>query len=115
MERLPDPGSTIVKVDGEIDISNATALRDGLELASDADQHLIVDMEGVTFIDSSGVDALVTLLNQTGIHHRGLVLQNPSQNVRMVIGVLGLEDTFGLDVMHAEVTGLTSVDLQETF
>jgi hypothetical protein len=38
---------------------------------------MIVDMEGVAFIDSSGINALLGVVERTGIQHRGLVVQNP--------------------------------------
>jgi anti-anti-sigma factor len=96
----PDEQATTVKVAGEIDVANADALRDVLELVCEPERLIVLDMEDVTFIDSSGVNALLKVLQQTSISHRGLVLQNPRRNVRMVLGVLGLEQTFGLDVVQ---------------
>jgi anti-sigma B factor antagonist len=61
---------TVVGVTGELDVASAPALRDAL-LASlnrgDAPS-LVVDLRGVTFIDSTGVGSLLR------IHHRQSLL-----------------------------------------
>jgi anti-anti-sigma factor len=92
----PDTRSTTVRVAGQIDVSSVGALQDVLELACEPDQQVIVDMEGVTFMDSSGINALLGVVERTGIQHRGLVVQNPSPNVEKIISILGLAETLGL-------------------
>ena len=93
-----DSHSTTVNVFGEIDIANAAALRDSLTAACERGRHIVVDMAGVTFIDSSGVNTLLAISNQIGDGHgAGLVLQNPTTHVRKVLEVLGLDHHFGLD------------------
>ena len=51
----------IVAVTGEVTFSNVADLNRRLETALDADtQHVVVDLTEVTFIDSSGLSALLT-------------------------------------------------------
>jgi anti-sigma B factor antagonist len=51
----------IVAVTGEVTFSNVTDLNRRLETALDGDaQHLVVDLTEVSFIDSSGLSALLT-------------------------------------------------------
>ena len=46
---------TVVEVGGEIDVYTAPKLREQLvELVNDGSFHLVVDMEGVDFLDSTG-------------------------------------------------------------
>lgn len=56
---------TVVGVTGELDVATAPALRDSLlGLLNRGVASLVVDLRGVTFIDSSGVGSLLR------IHHR---------------------------------------------
>src|ERR1700733_349953 len=101
IEILTDTGDsqpTIVKVFGEIDIANAAAFGDSLAEVCERGRHVIVDIAGVTFIDSSGVNTLLAIANQIGGDQgAGLVLRNPTAHVRKVLEVLGLDHHFGLD------------------
>ena len=92
-----NPQATTVKVAGEIVASNASVLRDALEMACEPGRRIVVDMEAVSFIDASGVNALVAVANHAGDAHQGLSIQRPSPNVRKILGILGLSHYFGLD------------------
>lgn len=60
---------TVVGVTGEIDVSGAPALRDSLlALLNRGAESLVVDLRGVTFMDSTGVGSLLR------IHHRQSLL-----------------------------------------
>jgi len=59
VERRPD--ATIVTVIGEVDLANAAELRTVLidVLATTPDTHLVVDLSGVGFLDSTGIGVMV--------------------------------------------------------
>ena len=60
-----DGAHTVVGVTGEIDVASAPALRDRLlGLLNRGTCSLVVDLRGVTFMDSTGVGSLLR------IHHR---------------------------------------------
>ena len=52
-------GVVIVAVEGQIDISTVTGLRERLSRLADTGRTLMVDLNRVTFIDSAGLGALV--------------------------------------------------------
>jgi anti-sigma B factor antagonist len=56
MEVTPGPAQTVVKVVGEVDLSNVEQFR--RTLFSTVDQPVVVDLSGVDYIDSSGIAAL---------------------------------------------------------
>jgi anti-sigma B factor antagonist len=91
-----DDGSTLLVLSGEIDMSCAGTLRDkGLALLEAGGCHtLIVDLMDVSFIDSTGIGALITLRNASGRAGAPLLLLDPSPAVAKVLAITGLDDVF---------------------
>jgi anti-anti-sigma factor len=85
---------SVVRVAGEVDLATATQLRAAI---SYLDGIVGVDLSGVTFLDSAGLNALVGAKN--GLVDRGgqLKLSGPQPNVRAVLEVAGLIDWFEVD------------------
>lgn len=54
----------VVTLAGEFDVYTVAAFRTELERVGQIDRAVIVDLTGVTLLDSSGIGALVSLLNQ---------------------------------------------------
>jgi anti-sigma B factor antagonist len=70
-------GTAIVNVVGAVDMSTVPKLHEALELMAEAGQRdIIVDMAGLTFLDSSGVSALVRAFKQSRAAGKSLVLTN---------------------------------------
>lgn len=54
---------TVVTVAGDVDLTSAGALHDGLDTQFQlGSRHVVVDLDGVTFLDSTGLGVLVALL-----------------------------------------------------
>ena len=78
---------------GEIDFANATSLQARI-LAACAERGvrmLIVDMAGVEFMDSSGLRALLHLQRELEDRGGGLALLGPTQQVRGILTLTGLD------------------------
>jgi anti-sigma B factor antagonist len=89
-----DDGMTVVTVTGEIDVYSAPALREKLAELVDAGKcRLIVDLEQVEFLDSTGLGVLIGGLKR----------------VRLDDGSLDLVCTRGRILMIFRLTGLTRV------
>ena len=84
-------GITWVTVDGEIDLDSAVALRAPLEKL-DRDSHVLVDMADVRFMDSTGVNVLITQHLRMSEHGGSIHISNPSDPVRRLIEVTGLTE-----------------------
>lgn len=78
-------GVSRVALAGEIDISTCQLLNKELEAARG---RVLVDCQGVTFIDSNGIAELILLANRV----ESLTLFKPSAVLRRVIGALGLSE-----------------------
>lgn len=85
------PDRHIVALRGELDLVTAEGLTDALvEIAGST---LVVDLSDLTFMDSSGIGALVVARRRIMSSGQGeLVLARPGANVRKVLDIVGLSD-----------------------
>ena len=106
---LADDGTVIVTVQGEIDFSNADDVAQGIRdaVVDWSPQIVQVDLRDATFIDSTGLGALIE--GYRAASERGLqfVVVNPSETFRRVLTVTGLSEFFGLiepaDIPSADI------------
>lgn len=93
IERLWD-GAAIVRLSGEIDITTAPRVRGQFEEMAEEDlTDLIVDMREVSFIDSTGIHALVE--GKRVIHERGSrIILVPSSPVRRLFALVFEDQVF---------------------
>jgi len=92
---------TIVAVGGEIDVYTAPKLREQLiDLVSNGHYHLIVDMEAVEFLDSTGLGVLVGGLKRVRAHDGSLRLVCDQERILKIFRITGLTKVFPI---HASV------------
>lgn len=90
-------GRTIVEVGGEIDVYSAPALRDRLNgLVAEGHHDLVVDMQGVEFLDSTGLGVLVGGLKRVRTHNGSLHLVCSQERVLKVFRITGLTKVFAI-------------------
>ena len=88
-------GATIVAVKGEIDVYTAPKLRDKItELVGDGVYHIIIDMEGVEFLDSTGLGVLVGGLKKVRAHDGSLQLICNQDRLLKIFRITGLAKVF---------------------
>lgn len=84
-------GTTVVSVAGEVDVSNASQLRDALDAALEAGPSTVeVNLASVPYIDSTGIGVLVGTAHRAADKNIGLVVSNPQHNVERVLNLLGV-------------------------
>jgi anti-sigma B factor antagonist len=94
-ERLERNGHSTLIVTGQIDMANAgTFRRQLLAVAADAHSPAFVDLSAVTFIDSSGLNALVAVRRSLEETDTSLVLLNPSPACQRVLEITGIDKIF---------------------
>ncbi len=86
---------TVLHVAGEIDVASAGRLRERLVLLlSQGRADLVVDLTGVTFMDSTGLGVLVGGLKRVRIAGGRLVLVVDSERLLKVFRITGLTQVF---------------------
>jgi len=97
---------TVISVAGEIDLYTAPRLQSELMTAlSKSPVRLIVDMSGVEFCDSTGINVLLAAHRQAAERGGELQLAGPGSATRKVLQVTGLETVFTVLDDPVEVTG----------
>jgi anti-sigma B factor antagonist len=85
-----DSGALVVRVTGEVDMSNAGKVRAVVDgVTGTGVDRLIFDLGGLEFIDSSGLAVLLAAAQKVP----SVQLRNPSPIVRRVVEVTGLSET----------------------
>ncbi|MEE2907866.1 MAG: STAS domain-containing protein [Planctomycetota bacterium] len=85
----------IVRPEGDIDLASSPGLRAQLrELIASASGRIVVDLEGVPYMDSSGVATLVELLQSCRRDQLELVLCRLSERVLSVFQIARLDGVF---------------------
>ena len=91
------PGRTVIAVGGEIDVYTAPRLREMLiRLVDEEKYHLIVDMEGVEFLDSTGLGVLVGGLKRVRSHDGGIDLVCTQGRILRIFRITGLNKVFAI-------------------
>jgi anti-sigma B factor antagonist len=90
-------GQTVVEVSGEIDVYTAPRLRETLVNLVDAGNYrLIVDMERVEFLDSTGLGVLVGGLKRVRAHDGGIDLVCTQGRILRIFRITGLSRVFSI-------------------
>ena len=90
-------GIEVVNVGGEIDIYTAPRLRELLiELVSTNNYQLVVNMDKVEFLDSTGLGVLVGGLRRVRAHDGSLDLVCTRERILKIFRITGLTQVFGI-------------------
>jgi len=99
-------GYTVVAVNGELDVYTAPALEETLgDLVESGSTRIIVDLSGVTFMDSTGLGLLIKALKWTREHEGALRVVANSEKVLKVFRVTGLDSVLSLHTTLDAATG----------
>ena len=90
-------GYTVIAVGGEIDVYTAPRLREKLiGLVESGSYQLIVDMEGVEFLDSTGLGVLVGGLKRVRAHDGWIDLVCTQSRILRIFRITGLNKVFSI-------------------
>lgn len=97
-------GWHILRAKGEVDLYTSPSLREELLRAIEkGEQQIAIDLEGVEFMDSSGLGALVSGLKRLREKEGDLVLVSPRDAIKRILAITGLDKVFAI---HASLEEL---------
>jgi anti-sigma B factor antagonist len=98
-------GVMVLSAQGEIDVATAPQLRQEIvEIASAGSGPLVVDLDGVDFLDSTGLGVLVSGLKRFRTLGTDLLLVSTRTRVLRVFEITGLMQVFSIsDTVDAAV------------
>jgi anti-sigma B factor antagonist len=87
-----DGGTAIFSLDGDVDLTSSQAVRDAVcEGLDEGAREIVLDLSGVTFLDSSGLNGLLNTARD--VHRRGATLRCDAPHggePRVVIDLAGV-------------------------
>ncbi|MCU0821139.1 MAG: STAS domain-containing protein [Spirochaetes bacterium] len=84
-----------LQIVGEIDLYNAPEIKDIIsKLIEERCYNVVIDLERVSYIDSSGIGALISSLSNLKKYHGGLKIINVYASVRKVFELTKLTSFF---------------------
>ena len=79
-------GATIVMLSGRLDLLSASGVKQQLsDLIAAGHRRLVVDLDGVQFIDSSGLGALIGALKAARVAGGDMRIARPSEQARVIL------------------------------
>lgn len=100
-------GFAVLAVQGEVDVYTAPQFREQLiQLVDQGHRRIVVDLEGVEFLDSTGLGVLVGGLKRVRSHEGDLALVCTQRRILKVLEITGLTKVFSIhDSVEAAVGG----------
>jgi anti-sigma B factor antagonist len=87
-EQLPD-GAVVVHVEGELDMATSGTLEEALDAANGG--HVVIDLGGCTFVDSSAVRVLVSAARSAEESGRTLSLVTRDPGILRVLEIAAVD------------------------
>ncbi|HEV8296207.1 MAG TPA: STAS domain-containing protein [Acidimicrobiales bacterium] len=89
---------TVVRLIGELDLQSAPRVRTAMaSVHGGHTDRVVVDLEGLSYMDSVGIGLLVSSRQRLESEGRHLSLRNPAPPIRRLLQITGLEDYLGLE------------------
>lgn len=97
INRSEDKKGAILSLSGEIDAYTAPQLKESFgTLLGQEDQTIIVDMEKVTYMDSTGLGVFISALKSAKEKNKQLKLVNIQERVYRLFQITGLDEIMDL-------------------
>ncbi|NLE51706.1 MAG: STAS domain-containing protein [Chloroflexi bacterium] len=96
----------LFEVIGRVDSTNASELGLAMDRAADEGRnHIVLDLGGVEYMSSAGLREMVRVLKRVKRSGGDLRIANPSERVREVLELAGLDTIFEIYSTQVEAVG----------
>ena len=87
----------IINVNGDVDLENSDSLREQVSAALESNSAVSVNMSEVSYIDSSGIAALIESRQKAEEASKSFKIQKPSESVISVLKMAKLDTFFVIE------------------
>lgn len=95
IESKEEDGIGIISLEGEVDVYTAPKLKSRLiDLVDEGKYNIVVDLQKVEFMDSSGLGVLVGGLKRVKSHNGSVTLVCTQENILKIFRITGLVKVF---------------------
>lgn len=95
MASVSNPEPNVVALEGEIDLHESQQVRDGLSpVIKERHPQILIDLTGVSYIDSSGIAVLIDALQKTQSYGGKLLLCGMRDTVKNIFEIARLDQVF---------------------
>lgn len=93
-----DAGRSVLSLSGELDLATVPTLREAAlgELDEPESSGIVLDLEHLTFVDSTGLGCFIELRNHARALGKSLVLDAVPPAARRTLAIAGLAGLFGV-------------------
>jgi anti-sigma B factor antagonist len=101
---VDDRGRRIITLAGSLDLQSRTGLvAEGRQAATaEGSTGVVLNLAGITFIDSSGIGAIVELAGASADADISFSLQDPSARVSRILQITGLQEAWASEPAATE-------------
>lgn len=102
IKTVPNPENYALVISGEVDISNADRLREGIDMALEQPcEKISLDLDDVPYVDSTGIGVLVGAAHRAAERGKGFAVVNVQAPVFRIIELLGVDKEISVSVAEA--------------
>ena len=95
---MDDDRGVVLALSGELDVVSAPELEQRLdELLAHPHARVMLDLNGLRFVDSAGVSVLIKAKQMAQTNGRTLVLRRPTEQLDRVFALVGLADWLAVE------------------
>jgi anti-sigma B factor antagonist len=98
VERRDDARGVVLVLSGELDMVSAPGLAATLDdVLAQPHARVMLDLNGLSFVDSTGVSVLIKAKQSAATHARTLVLRRPTEQLERVFALVGLANWLAIE------------------
>ncbi|MFD2369886.1 STAS domain-containing protein [Brevibacillus sp. GCM10020057] len=98
-------GQATLFIAGELDMTVGDRVGELLSQYGERNQSVIVDFQGVSFVDSSGIGSLFFTTKELLAQGKRVEIVNVREEILDILSVLGFTKALGISVAKADETG----------